>query len=78
MGEEEKPCVALRGERRGEKGEATSDDCRAASECQSPKIVVSNDQTEDTKQTTALRSRKHRLTHETRQTVKSSSVFRCR
>lgn len=43
-----------------------------------PKIVASNDQTEDTKQTTALRSSKQQLTRETRPTVKSSSVFRCR
>lgn len=43
-----------------------------------PKIVASNEQTEDTKQTTALRSSKQQLTRETRPTVKSSSVFRCR
>lgn len=69
------------GERRwrgGGEGEAASDGCRAASKCQCPKIVASNNQTEDTKQTTALRSSKHRLTQETRQTVKPPSVFRSR
>lgn len=86
IGEEEKLCVTLRGEEEGGmeggmeggKGEAASDDCRVASKCQCPKIVPSYDQTEDTKQTTALRSSKHRLTHKTRQTVKLPSVFRSR
>lgn len=86
MGEEEKLCVTLSGGRGGgggvsggrEKGEAASDDCRDASKCQCPKIVASDDQTEDTKQTTALRSSKHRLTHKTGQTVKPPSVFRSR
>lgn len=64
--------------RGGGEGEAASDGCRAASKCQCPKIVASNNQTEDTKQTTALRSSKHRLTQETRQTVKPPSVFRSR
>lgn len=63
---------------RGLKGEATSDDCHAASECQRPEIVASSERTEDTEQTAALRSSKHRPARPTRQTVKSSSVFRCR
>lgn len=84
MGEEEKLCVTQGGRRSrregagGGKGEATSDGWRVASKCQCPKIVASNEQTEDTKQTTALRSSKHRLTHKTRQTVKPPSVSQSR
>lgn len=51
------------GRRGGKEARPPSDERRAASACQSPKIVASDDQTEDTRQTTALRSSEHRRTH---------------